>query len=77
MYIMYLELHLKPVYIIFITNRQKRGDRMIFQSLPIFFGVYILLVILSVLSIIYEEKLIKIEQQIKERVSALWHRFYS
>ncbi len=50
---------------------------MIFQSLPIFFAVYILLVILSVLSIIYEEKLIKIEQQIKERVSALWHRFYS
>lgn len=50
---------------------------MIFQSLPIFFGVYIPLVILSVLAIIHEEKLIKIEQQIKERVSVLWHRFYS
>lgn len=50
---------------------------MIFQSLPIFFAVYIPLVILSVLAIIYEEKLIEFEQQIKERVSALWHRFYS
>lgn len=50
---------------------------MIFQSLPIFFAVYIPLVILSVLAIIYEEKLIKIEQQIKKRFSALWHRFYS
>ena len=50
---------------------------MIFQSLPIFFAVYIPLVILSVLAIVYEEKLIKIEQHIKERVSALWHRFYS
>ena len=74
---MYLELHLKPVYIIFITNDKKRGDSMIFQSLPIFFAVYIPLVILSVLAIIHEEKLIKIEQQIKERFSALWHRFYS
>lgn len=50
---------------------------MIFQSLPIFFAAYIPLVILSVLAIIREEKLIKIEQQIKECVSALWHRFYS
>lgn len=44
---------------------------MIFQSLPIFLTVYIPLVILSVLAIIREEKLIKIEQQIKECVSAL------
>lgn len=49
---------------------------MIFQSLPLFLIVYLPLVILSVFAIIYEEKLIKSEQQIKERVSELWHRFY-
>lgn len=41
---------------------------MIFQSLPLFLIVYLPLVILSVFAIIYEEKLIKFEQQIKERV---------
>lgn len=50
---------------------------MIFQSLPIFFVVYIPLVILSVSAIVYEEKLIEFERKLKECVLKLWHRFYS
>lgn len=44
------------------------GATMIFNSFPLFFAVYIPLVVLAVLAVIYEKQLIHLEQKLKRRI---------